>query len=103
MIRASVLAAVVCLALAAPAAAHTLTLAGAAHAAKRFADDLAAKVSPAPAVVVRRCDRRTRHVVDCVVRLRFSTAVCERAVRVRFTSAYTRSVARRFIGPAACF
>ena len=87
------------------AAAHTLTLRGAERVALRYAERVAVSVTPAPrSTSVRVCERRTRHVVDCTGRFAFAGGtVCERRIRVRFTSPVDRRVSRRFVGDLDCF
>ena len=93
----------VCLLLAAPAHAHTLTAAGAERVSERYAKRIAGLARPVPSVMVDRCFRRTRHRVDCFAVYRFGGVVCERRVRVRFTSDHHRRVSVRFVGPTGCF
>lgn len=100
----ALLAVLACLLLAAPADAHTLTLAGAERVAKRYVEQVAATAARPPRASVGDCESRTRHVVDCVARFTFAGGtVCERVVRVRFTSRDSGRVARRFVGELDCF
>lgn len=86
--------------------AHTLTQAGAARVAHRYAQDLARLTRPRADRVrtLAPCHRRTRHRVDCTVQFFFHgshTVVCEAVVAVRFTNS-SRRVSRRLVGPGAC-
>ena len=86
------------------AVAHTLSLQGAARVSLRYAERVAASVVPSPrSTSIRACERKTRHVVDCTARFGFAGGiVCERVVRVRFTSPEGH-VSRRFVGELDCF
>jgi hypothetical protein len=97
------LAALACLLCAAPAGAHTLTLAGAERVAKRYVEKVAATASRPPRAAVRDCESRTRHVVVCPAVFDFVGGVrCERRVRVRFVSNDSSRVARSFVGDLDC-
>lgn len=97
------LAVAACLLLAAPAQAHTLTMAGAERMAERYVKRVAAEADRPAMASASRCRRRTRHIVDCISLFRFGAVICERRVRVRFTSTEHRRVSVRFAGTGECW
>ena len=96
------LAVVIALFLAAPASAHTITMAGAERVADRYAKRIATSARPVPRAWADDCRRRSHHGVDCVAVFRFRAVRCERTVRVRFPSPTRRWVSVRFADGPSC-